>query len=118
VEEVAKAAPAAEVAAVEEAPAPEAVVAVIEAPKEPEVPKVVVDWAALQVELVGMAEEALTNRARKVRDLVHGAPATEAGVKAAIDKVPGVSLLFVDSSRLVKLADEMRARVTAAEAGN
>ena len=100
-----------EVMATEPAPVePEVVV-------EPEEPKVVVDWPKLVAELDVLAEETFGNRSRKVRELLNNAPATAEGVKAAIDSVPHVSLLFVDGSRLEKLAGEMRSRVAAAETG-
>ncbi len=69
------------------------------------------DWAAIVAELQAMAEDALGNRARKVKDILGGAEPSIAGIEAAIDQVPGISLLFVDSSRLEQLAQEMRARL-------
>ncbi len=69
------------------------------------------DWSAIVAELQAMAEDALGNRARKVKDILGGAEPSIAGIEAAIDQVPGISLLFVDSSRLEQLAQEMRARL-------
>jgi hypothetical protein len=69
------------------------------------------DWAAIVAELQAMAEDALGNRARKVKDILAAAEPSIAGIEAAIDQVPGISLLFVDSSRLEQLAQEMRARL-------
>ena len=69
------------------------------------------DWAAIVAELQAMAEDALGNRARKVKDILGAAEPSIAGIEAAIDQVPGISLLFVDSSRLEQLAQEMRARL-------
>ena len=62
-------------------------------------------------ELQAMAEDSLGNRARKVKDILGGADPSLAGIEAAIDQVPSISLLFVDSSRLEQLAQEMRARL-------
>jgi len=69
------------------------------------------DWAAIVGELQAMAEDALGNRARKVKDILGAADPSLGGVEAAIDQIPSISLLFVDSSRLEQLAQEMRARL-------
>lgn len=80
-------------------------------------PKVAVDWAKLIEELELMAEEALGSRSRKIKNLFAAADKNAVGVGAAIEKVPSVSLLFVDGGRMTKLATEMRAKVADAEAG-
>jgi hypothetical protein len=69
------------------------------------------DWAAIVAELQAMAEDALGNRARKVKDILGASDPSLAAVEAAIDQIPSISLLFVDSSRLEQLAQEMRARL-------
>jgi Domain of unknown function (DUF4388) len=69
------------------------------------------DWAVIVTELQAMAEDALGNRARKVKDILGAADPSLAGVEGAIDQIPSISLLFVDSSRLEQLAQEMRARL-------
>jgi hypothetical protein len=69
------------------------------------------DWAAIVAELQAMAEDALGNRARKVKDILGAADPSLAGIEGAIDQIPSISLLFVDSSRLEQLAQEMRARL-------
>jgi hypothetical protein len=69
------------------------------------------DWSPVVAELQAMAEDALGNRARKVKDILGAADPSMAGIEAAIDQVPSISLLFVDSSRLESLAHEMRARL-------
>ena len=69
------------------------------------------DWSAIVAELQAMAEDALGNRARKVKDILGAADPSLAGIEAAIDQIPSISLLFVDSSRLEQLAQEMRARL-------
>jgi hypothetical protein len=71
------------------------------------------DWNAIVGELQAMAEDALGNRARKVKDILGAADPSLAGIEAAIDQIPSISLLFVDSSRLEQLAQEMRARLKA-----
>jgi Domain of unknown function (DUF4388) len=71
------------------------------------------DWGAIVSELQAMAEDALGNRARKVKDILGAADPSLPGIEAAIDQIPSISLLFVDSSRLEQLAQEMRARLKA-----
>jgi hypothetical protein len=69
------------------------------------------DWVSIVSELQAMAEDALGNRARKVKDILGAADQSLSGIEAAIDQIPSISLLFVDSSRLEQLAQEMRARL-------
>jgi hypothetical protein len=69
------------------------------------------DWGSIVAELQAMAEDQLGNRARKVKDILGAADPSLSGIEAAIDQVPSISLLFVDSSRLEQLAQEMRARL-------
>jgi hypothetical protein len=69
------------------------------------------DWTSIVAELQAMAEDALGNRARKVKDILGAADPSLGGVEAAIDQIPSISLLFVDSSRLEQLAQEMKARL-------
>jgi hypothetical protein len=69
------------------------------------------DWGPIVAELQAMAEDALGNRARKVKDILGAADPSQTGIEGAIDQIPSISLLFVDSSRLEQLAQEMRARL-------
>lgn len=69
------------------------------------------DWTSIVAELQAMAEDALGNRARKVKDILGAADPSLPGIEGAIDQIPSISLLFVDSSRLEQLAQEMRARL-------
>ena len=69
------------------------------------------DWSSVVAELQAMAEDALGNRARKVKDILGAADPSLPGIESAIDQIPSISLLFVDSSRLEQLAQEMRARL-------
>jgi hypothetical protein len=69
------------------------------------------DWTSIVAELQAMAEDALGNRARKVKDILGAADPSLVGIESAIDQIPSISLLFVDSSRLEQLAQEMRARL-------
>jgi hypothetical protein len=69
------------------------------------------DWEQVITTLQGMAEEALGNRSRKVKDILGSAEHSRSGVENAINQIPTISLLFVDSSRLEALAQEMRTRL-------
>jgi hypothetical protein len=67
-----------------------------------------VDWEAIVNELQAMTEDALGNRSRKVKDVLASAERSPAGLDAAIQQVPTISILFVDSSRLEALAGDLR----------
>jgi len=79
------------------------------APPRPAGPQL--DWGSVVAELQAMAEDALGNRARKVKDILGAAEPSLNGIESAIDQIPSISLLFVDSSRLEQLAQEMKARL-------
>lgn len=70
-----------------------------------------VDWEAAINDLQAMTEDALGNRSRKVKDVLSSAERTQAGLEAAIDQIPTISILFVDSSRLEQLANDLRAKL-------
>ena len=74
-------------------------------------PEPSVDWEGVINELQDMAEESLGNRSRKVKDILAAAEQSRSGVEKAIDEIPTISLLFVDSTRLEALAQDMRSRV-------
>src|SRR5713101_870946 len=69
------------------------------------------DWGSIVAELQAMAEDSLGNRARNVKDILGAADPSLPGIEGAIDQVPSISLLFVDSSRLSCSSREMRARL-------
>ncbi len=69
------------------------------------------DWEPVLAELQAMTEEALGNRARKVKDVLASAERTPEGLEAAIDQIPTISILFVDSSRLEALAHDLKAKL-------
>jgi hypothetical protein len=69
------------------------------------------DWTAIVAELQAMAEDALGHRARKVKDILGVADPSIAGIEAAIDQIPTITLLFVESSRLEDLAQAMKVRL-------
>lgn len=70
-----------------------------------------IDWEDVVNQLQQLAEDSLGNRSRKVKDILAGAERSRAGLERAIDEIPTISLLFVDSSRLEALAQEMRTRL-------
>lgn len=70
-----------------------------------------VDWDQVIADLQAVTEEDLGNRSRKVKDLLGSAEHSRAGVEGAIDQIPSISILFVDSSRLESLAQKLRARL-------
>jgi hypothetical protein len=70
-----------------------------------------VDWDQVIGELQAVTEEDLGNRSRKVKDLLGSAEHSQAGIESAIDQIPTISILFVDSSRLESLAQKLRARL-------
>jgi hypothetical protein len=69
------------------------------------------DVEQLMGELMQMTDEALGNRARKVKDVLAAAERSRPGLESAIDQIPGISILFVDASRLEALANDLRARL-------
>lgn len=70
-----------------------------------------IDWEAMVGDLQQATDEALGNRSRKVKDILAAADRTQAGIEAAIDQIPQISILFVDTARLEQLAGELRARL-------
>ena len=68
-------------------------------------------WRAVRIDLEHLAEASLGNRSAKVITLLRRAEATRAGMYAAVDEIPELSVLFVDQSRLKDLAAEMRGRL-------
>jgi hypothetical protein len=77
----------------------------------PSAPVPNVDWEAIVNELQAMTEDALGNRSRKVKDVLASAERSPAGLDAAIQQVPTISILFVDSSRLEALAGDLRTKL-------
>jgi hypothetical protein len=73
--------------------------------------QVSVDWDAIVADLQQATDEALGNRSRKVKDILVSSDRSPAGIEAAIDQIPQISILFVDTARLESLANELRARL-------
>jgi hypothetical protein len=70
-----------------------------------------VDWEGIVADLQQATDEALGNRSRKVKDILASADRTPSGIESAIDQIPQISILFVDTARLESLANELRARL-------
>jgi hypothetical protein len=70
-----------------------------------------VDWDHVVSDLQQVTEEQLGNRSRKVKDVLAAADRSQAGIEAAIDQIPSISILFVDAARLEALANELRSRL-------
>jgi hypothetical protein len=70
-----------------------------------------VDWDQVVADLQQVTEEQLGNRSRKVKEVLAAADRSQAGIEAAIDQIPSISILFVDASRLEALANDLRARL-------
>jgi hypothetical protein len=73
--------------------------------------RVQANWDAIVADLQATTEEALGNRSRKVKDVLASAERSQAGIEAAINQIPTISILFVDSSRLEALAADLRAKL-------
>lgn len=69
------------------------------------------DWEGILEDLQQATDEALGNRSRKVKDILASADRSQAGIEAAIDQIPEISILFVDTARLEQLAGELRSRL-------
>lgn len=74
-------------------------------------PRVGTDYEQVTGDLLHLTEETLGNRSRKIKDLLAGAERSRAGLEAAIDQIPQVSILFVDTARLERLANDLRAKL-------
>ena len=85
----------------------------VEAPAQRPVATAVagVEWDQVVIDLQQVTEEQLGNRSRKVKDVLAAAERSQAGIEAAIDQIPSISILFVDASRLEALANDLRARL-------
>jgi hypothetical protein len=72
-------------------------------PGEPDV-----DWASLMSQLNQMADNALQNRSKKVKEMLASTEHTVDALDRTIDRISQTSIMFVDPARLTNLANEMR----------
>lgn len=65
----------------------------------------------LVAELMTIATDHLEDRARKVHELLLNADPSREGLLTAVDRISDMSLVFIDHSRMIELAQQMRARI-------
>jgi Domain of unknown function (DUF4388) len=76
------------------------------APSESNEPDI--DWPALMSQLNQMADAALQNRSKKVKEMLASTEHNADGLDRTIDRISQTSIMFVDPARLTNLANEMR----------
>jgi hypothetical protein len=67
-----------------------------------------IDWSALMSQLNQMADAALQNRSKKVKEMLASTEHNVDGLDRTIDRISQTSIMFVDPARLTNLANEMR----------
>jgi hypothetical protein len=67
-----------------------------------------IDWPALMNQLNQMADSALQNRSKKVKEMLASTEHNIDAVDRTIDRISQTSIMFVDPARLTNLANEMR----------
>jgi hypothetical protein len=96
-------APAQQRAAYQAASAPAAAEPIKAGGAEPDI-----DWQSLMNELNSMADNALQNRSKKVKEMLASTEHTLDSLDRTIDRISQASIMFVDPARLTNLANEMR----------
>jgi hypothetical protein len=67
-----------------------------------------IDWNSLMSQLNQMADSALQNRSKKVKEMLASTDHTVDSLDRTIDRISQTSIMFVDPARLTNLANEMR----------
>jgi hypothetical protein len=67
-----------------------------------------IDWQSLMNELNAMADNALQNRSKKVKEMLASTEHSLDALDRTIDRISQTSIMFVDPARLTNLANEMR----------
>ncbi|HEY4845940.1 MAG TPA: DUF4388 domain-containing protein [Candidatus Dormibacteraeota bacterium] len=67
-----------------------------------------IDWPSLMSQLNQMADTALQNRSKKVKEMLASTEHNIDSVDRTIDRISQTSIMFVDPARLTNLANEMR----------
>ena len=67
-----------------------------------------IDWSSLMSQLNQMADNALQNRSKKVKEMLGSTEHTVDSLDRTIDRISQTSIMFVDPARLTNLANEMR----------
>jgi hypothetical protein len=67
-----------------------------------------IDWPSLMSQLNQMADNALQNRSKKVKEMLGSTEHNVDSLDRTIDRISQTSIMFVDPARLTNLANEMR----------
>jgi hypothetical protein len=67
-----------------------------------------IDWPSLMSQLNQMADNALQNRSKKVKEMLASTDHSVDSLDRTIDRISQTSIMFVDPARLTNLANEMR----------
>lgn len=67
-----------------------------------------IDWNSLMNQLNQMADNALQNRSKKVKEMLASTEHNQDALDRTIDRISQTSIMFVDPARLTNLANEMR----------
>jgi hypothetical protein len=67
-----------------------------------------IDWNSLMSQLNQMADNALQNRSKKVKEMLASTEHNVDALDRTIDRISQTSIMFVDPARLTNLANEMR----------
>ncbi|MDQ6712570.1 MAG: DUF4388 domain-containing protein [Candidatus Dormibacteraeota bacterium] len=82
------------------------------APQPPQAPPAAgepdIDWGSLMSQLNQMADNALQNRSKKVKEMLASTDHNIDALDRTIDRISQTSIMFVDPARLTNLANEMR----------
>jgi uncharacterized protein DUF4388 len=67
-----------------------------------------IDWGSLMNQLNQMADSALQNRSKKVKEMLSSTDHNLDALDRTVDRISQTSIMFVDPARLTNLANEMR----------
>ncbi len=67
-----------------------------------------IDWPSMMSQLNQMADNALQNRSKKVKEMLGSTEHNIDALDRTIDRISQTSIMFVDPARLTNLANEMR----------
>lgn len=77
-------------------------------PAQPAAGEPDIDWPSLMGQLNQMADNALQNRSKKVKEMLGTTEHSVDALDRTIDRISQTSIMFVDPARLTNLANEMR----------
>jgi hypothetical protein len=67
-----------------------------------------IDWDGLMSQLMQMADSALQNRSKKVKEMLSSTEHNQDALDRTIDRISQTSIMFVDPVKLTNLANDMR----------